>query len=158
MSEDRIERETQIAAPIDRVWAALTEPENVAIWFGTGIPTDIDLRPGGIMVIDHGEHGRYLASLVDVAPPHLLSYRWAASFPDVVADETNSTLVEFTLTATATGTSLRVVESGFAALAIPRGREESAGYKSHADGWTGMLERVGDFVVGKPVAPLPAAT
>jgi uncharacterized protein YndB with AHSA1/START domain len=157
VSEDRIEREIEIAAPIERVWAILTEPEHVATWFGTGVPTEIDLRPGGIMVVDHGTHGRYPTRFVEVMPPHFLSYRWAASFPDVVADEVNSTLVEFTLTPTTVGTSLRVVESGFDGLEIPEGREDSAGFKSHSDGWEGMVQRLADHVVGKTVEPLPAA-
>src|SRR5450631_1822022 len=119
MSDDRIEREIQIAAPIERVWAVLTEPEHVGTWFGVGVPTEIDLRPGGIMVLDHGVYGRYLTRFVTVSRPHLLSYRWAAAHPDVVADDSNSTLVEFTLTPTTPGTALPVVESGFATLTVP---------------------------------------
>ena len=34
MTTDRIEREIVINAPQDRVWAALTEAEHVAGWFG----------------------------------------------------------------------------------------------------------------------------
>jgi uncharacterized protein YndB with AHSA1/START domain len=158
MKEDRIEREIQIAAPIDRVWAVLTEPEYVTTWFGTGVPIEIDLRPGGIMVLDHGSHGRYSTRLVDVSPPHVLSYRWAASYPGVVADENNSTLVEFTLTPTSDGTLLQVVESGFATLDIPEGREESAGFDNHSGGWSEVLQRLSDVVVGKAVEPLPVAT
>lgn len=157
MQEDRIERTIEIAAPMDRVWSVLTEPGHVGTWFGIGEATEIDLRPGGIMVLDHGDHGRYPTRFVRVEPPHVLSFRWAASFPDVLADETNSTLVEFTLAPIAAGTSLRVVESGFARLAIPPDRARSAGYESHADGWSGVLERIGELVAGRIVEPLPTA-
>ena len=58
MSTDRIEREVMIAASPERVWAVLTEPAHVGTWFGTGSPAEIDLRPGGLMMLDHGEHGR----------------------------------------------------------------------------------------------------
>ena len=34
VTPDRIEREVHIAAPIERVWAVLTEPALVGIWFG----------------------------------------------------------------------------------------------------------------------------
>ena len=158
MSDDRIEREIQIAAPIDRVWAVLTEPEHVGTWFGVGVPTEIDLQPGGIMVLDHGIHGRYLTRFVEVSPPHLLSYRWAAAFPDVVADDSNSTLVEFSLTTTTTGTALRVVESGFASITIPAGREERASMESHSDGWVRVLGRIADLVAGNVIPPLPRST
>ena len=47
MQKDRIEQEIVIAAPIERVWAVLTEPAHVGRWFGQGGPAEIDLRPGG---------------------------------------------------------------------------------------------------------------
>jgi uncharacterized protein YndB with AHSA1/START domain len=158
MSQDQIAREIEIAASIDRVWSVLTEPEFVGTWFGTGVESEIDLRPGGIMVIDHGDYGKFSARIVDVSPPHVLTYRWASAFPGVVADASNSTLVKFTLQSTTTGTLLRVVESGFSSLHIPEGQEGTAGYQSHADGWTGMVQRLADFAEGKAVEPLPAAT
>ena len=43
-SEDRIEREITIAAPIERVWAVITEPEHVGKWFGQGPPARIDRK------------------------------------------------------------------------------------------------------------------
>jgi uncharacterized protein YndB with AHSA1/START domain len=136
----------------------LTEPEHVGTWFGIGVPTEIDLRPGGIMVLDHGVYGKYLTRFVTVSPPHLLSYRWAAAYPDVVADDSNSTLVEFSLTSTTTGTALRVVESGFASITIHEGREERAGIESHSDGWVRVLEQVGDLVAGNVIPSLPLST
>jgi uncharacterized protein YndB with AHSA1/START domain len=157
MSEDRIEREIEIAAPIGRVWDVITKPEYVGQWFGVGEPNEIDLRPDGRMVLDHGIHGRYVTRFVAVSPPRLLSYRWAAGHPDAVADESNSTLVEFSLTPTTEGTSLRVVESGFAALTIPEDRERTAGFESHSEGWGEVLARVADVVAGNDVPSIGAA-
>jgi uncharacterized protein YndB with AHSA1/START domain len=154
MDKDSIEREIEIDAPIDRVWTVLTQPEHVATWFGTGAPIDIDLRPGGIMTLDHGDHGRYRTRFVEVSPPHVLSYRWAAGFPDQLPDESNSTLVEFTLVATATGTTLRVVESGFASFEMPADRERAAGFDNHSDGWIEVLARAAGLSEGKHVEPL----
>lgn len=158
MSDDRIEREIEIAAPIDRVWAVLTAPEHVGTRIGVGVPTEIDLRPGVIMVLDHGVYGKYLTRFVTVSPPHLLAYRWAAAHSDVVADDSNSTLVEFSLTSTTTRTVLRVVESGFALVTIPPDQEERAGIESHSDGWVRVLERVADLLAGNVVPPLPVST
>jgi uncharacterized protein YndB with AHSA1/START domain len=39
--EDRIEREVWLPAPIDAVWAALTEPERLSAWFGTSALADV---------------------------------------------------------------------------------------------------------------------
>ncbi|MEU4496675.1 SRPBCC family protein [Streptomyces sp. NBC_00210] len=142
MSKDRIEREITIAAPVERVWAVLTEPEHVGSWFGQGKPTPVDLRPGGTMELDHGQYGQFPTTIVKVDPPHHFSYRWASAFPGEQAVEGNSTLVEFTLTPDGDSTHLRVVETGFAALAIPEDRIDTAGYDSHSAGWT---EVVGNF-------------
>ncbi len=144
MKPDRIEREIVIAAPVGRVWQILTASEHVGLWFGQGQPADIDLRPGGTMVLDHGVHGLFPTRIVTVEEPHRFSYRWASGFPGEPATEDNSTLVEFTLTADGDKTRLVVVESGFASLVIPPEREDTAGYGGHAAGWlevTGNLAR-----------------
>ena len=61
MSVDQIERETTIEAPVERVWALLTEPEHVGRWFGDA-GAEIDLRPGGEMVMRWAEHGARAAA------------------------------------------------------------------------------------------------
>jgi uncharacterized protein YndB with AHSA1/START domain len=154
MNNDSIEREITIAAPIDKVWSVLTEPDHIGAWFGTGTPVQIDLQPGGVMELDHGEHGAYSTTIVKVDPPHTFSYRWASAYPGVPATEDNSTLVEFTLEETADGTLLRVVESGFASIVIPAARASSAGYESHAQGWSGVIEKIAHYLDGSDVGPL----
>src|ERR1700760_80299 len=113
MSTDRIEKEIEISASVERVWEVLTEAEHVALWFGNGKPIEVDLRAGGEMTLDHGVHGTYRTVIVEVDPPRHSAYRWAAGFPDELATEDNSTLVEFDLVPTAAGTLLKVTESGF---------------------------------------------
>jgi uncharacterized protein YndB with AHSA1/START domain len=140
MSQDRIEQEIVIEAPRERVWAILTEPEHVGDWFGQGEPAEIDLRPGGIMRLDHGEHGTFLTKIVDVEPPRRLAYRWASGFPGEVATETNSTLVEFTLAAEAGGTRLTVVESGFTTREPAPVPSNDDTYESHTGGWAGVVK------------------
>ena len=48
MVPEQIERETVIAAPVERVWALLTEAEHLGRWFGDS-GAEIDLRPGGVL-------------------------------------------------------------------------------------------------------------
>ncbi|MEV6393178.1 SRPBCC family protein [Streptomyces sp. NPDC051907] len=144
-SKDRIEREITIAAPVERVWAVLTEPEHVGSWFGQGEPTPVDLRPGGTMQLDHGQYGQFPTTIVKVDPPHFFSYRWASAFPGEQAVEGNSTLVEFTLAEEGDGTRLRVVETGFAGLAIPQERIDTAGYDSHSSGWTEQAQNIKQY-------------
>ncbi|MBU2666535.1 SRPBCC family protein [Actinoplanes bogorensis] len=145
MGNDRIERDTFVQAPIERVWAVITEPGHVGAWFGTGEPAEIDLRPGGIMRLDHGEYGVFPTLIVAVDAPRYFSYRWASAFPGEVASEDNATLVEFFLEPEAGGTRVRVVETGFAALTIPAERESTAGFDSHDEGWRGMVENLREY-------------
>jgi len=146
MSEDRVERTVHIAATTERVWEILTKPEHIGRWFGSGTPATVDLRPDGVMVLDPVPGKRYLARIVKVDPPHYFSYRWASAYPEVLADETNSTLVEFHLAAEGAMTRLTVSESGFASLTIPAGREQFASYESHSQGWTEVLRNFADYV------------
>jgi uncharacterized protein YndB with AHSA1/START domain len=150
MSTDRIEREIVISAPVARVWAVVTEPQHVGVWFGIGEPAEIDLRPGGIMRLDHGDGGQYSTRIVKVDPPHYLSYRWASGYPGEMATGDNSTLVEFFLEPEADGTRLRVVETGFDTLRIPAEREPWAGYDSHSAGWTEKVEVLRRYVEDPP--------
>ena len=146
MAEDRVERTVHIAATTARVWDILTKPEHIGRWFGSGAPATVDLRPDGIMVLEPSHGERYLARVVKVDPPNYLAYRWASAYPDVLADETNSTLVEFHLTADGVTTRLTVCESGFASLTIPAGREGFASHASHSRGWTEVLQNLAGYV------------
>ena len=145
MVPDRIERETFIKAPIERVWALITEAQHLGRWFGDA-GAEIDLRPGGAMVVRWAEHGASRGRVVAVEPHTRFSYRWAP-FKDPGGEEPvdgNSTLVEFTLVPEGDGTRLRVVESGFASLAT----SEDQRVKNHAGntgGWQVELDDLHDY-------------
>jgi uncharacterized protein YndB with AHSA1/START domain len=137
----QIERETMIAAPVERVWALLTEADHVGRWF-CDAGAEIDLRPGGAMVLRWTEHGTTHAQVVDVEPHRRFSYRWAAA-AGTEQLEGNSTLVEFTLDPTNDGTRLRVVESGFEELA-ETDEQRRARFEDNSEGWEIQLARVRD--------------
>ena len=145
MSVDQIERETMIAAPVERVWALLTEPEHVGRWFGDA-GAEIDLRPGGEMVMRWAEHGSSRARVEVVEPHRRFAYRWAP-FSDPGGDEPvegNSTLVEFTLSPEDGATRLRVVESGFAALACSD-EQQAKNLAGNTEGWRLELGELADY-------------
>ena len=142
MVPDQIERETVIDAPVERVWELITEPEHVGRWFGDA-GAEIDLRPGGEMVIRWAEHGANHGRVVAVEPHTRFSYRWAP-FSDPGGEEPvdgNSTLVEFTLAPEGDGTLLRVVETGFASLA---GSDELR-RQNHAGNTRGWQQEIGEL-------------
>ena len=137
MSEERIERETLIAASLERVWSLVAEP---GFWVAdkASLPGTA-AEEGESMVAKNAEHGDFPVRVEKVEPPTYLAYRWASAFPGEALREDNSTLVEFTLTAEGDKTRLRVVESGFAALA---GSEElrRQAVKDNTGGWPQELD------------------
>jgi uncharacterized protein YndB with AHSA1/START domain len=132
MSEDRIERETLISASLERVWSLVAQP---GFWVAdkASLPGTV-AREGETLVAKNSEHGDFPVRVEKVQPPTYLSYRWASAFPGEELRADNSTLVEFTLAREGDRTRLRVVESGFAALA---GSDElrSSSLKDNTEGW-----------------------
>jgi uncharacterized protein YndB with AHSA1/START domain len=140
---EQIEREVVVAAPVERVWAVLTQAEHVGKWFGDA-GAEVDLRPGGAVVIHWKEHGTVRGRIERLEPLRLFSYRWARPVGAEVRDG-HSTLVEFTLSPAGDATRLRVVESGFRDLAWPE--EEQAEYAAdNAQGWAAELDELRAYV------------
>jgi uncharacterized protein YndB with AHSA1/START domain len=145
MVSDHIERETFIAAPVERVWALITQAEHLGRWFGDA-GAEIDLRPGGAMILRWDAHGASHGRVVEVEPHTRFSYRWAP-FKDPGGDEPvegNSTLVEFTLQPEADGTRLRVVESGFASLDATD-EQRSQNHRSNTEGWQHETDELREY-------------
>jgi uncharacterized protein YndB with AHSA1/START domain len=137
MSEDRIERDTLIDAPLERVWSLVAQP-------GFWVADEASLagtvaREGESMVARNAEYGDFPVRVEKVEPPTYLAYRWASAFPGEELSAGNSTLVEFTLTTEGDKTRLRVVESGFAALAGNEELRERA-LKDNTGGWPQVLD------------------
>jgi uncharacterized protein YndB with AHSA1/START domain len=142
MTVDNIEKDIRVAASIEQVWAVLTERRHMEEWFSKGAKlTELDMRPGGLLKLDSGNHNTTLARIVTIDPPNVFSYRWAMAYPGSEPTEENSTLVEFSLTSDGDATVLRVTESGYASLVIPAG-QESAGPESHSQGWPIYLDEI----------------
>ena len=137
MSEDRIERETLIAASLERVWSLVAEP---GFWVAdkASLPGTA-AKEGESMVAKNAKYGDFPVRVERVEPPKYLAYRWASAFPGEELREDNSTLVEFTLTPEGDQTRLRVVESGFAALAGSGGLRRQA-VKDNTGGWPQELD------------------
>lgn len=87
----------------------------------------------------NAQYGDFPVRVEKVDPPTYLAYRWASAFPGQELSEDNSTLVEFTLTREGDKTRLRVVESGFAALAGSEELRERA-LKDNTGGWPQVLD------------------
>ena len=114
---DRIEKTIEIKASVSRVWRALTDHREFGTWFRVRL--DGPFVPGqvsrGQITYPGYEHLRWEAVIQKIEPERLFSFTWHSYAIDPKADYSGEpqTLIEFTLEKTATGTLLRVVESGF---------------------------------------------
>jgi uncharacterized protein YndB with AHSA1/START domain len=123
-----IERRLEFAAPPERVWRAITDPDEIAHWFGDR--AELDLRPGGAGAFSWDNHGDFAVRVELVEPPYRLSWRWAQK-PGTAIEEGVSTLVEWVLMRRADGgTILELRESGFV---------EQGHYEGNTTGWTAEL-------------------
>ena len=150
MVEDRIEREVVVAAPRERVWQIITQAEHIGKWFGDS--AEVDLRPGGAIVLRWDKYGTAHGMIEKVDEPHYFSYRWNPGIMDEKLTNESSTLVEFTLTPQGEQTRVRVVETGFSRL--PRNESERAEqFKDNSDGWATQLRDLNEYVEQLPVQP-----
>lgn len=141
---DSIEREVVIDAPVDRVWELVTKAEHLGRWFGDA-GAEVDLRPGGALELRWTED-RARGRIEAVEPPRLFVFRWAP-FEDPGGrqpTDDNSTRVEFTLSEEGDGTRLRVVESGFDALATSEERRRK-NLEGNTEGWREELAELQDY-------------
>ena len=149
MIPDRISREIVIDAPPHVVWAIVTEPCHVARWFSD--EAQIDLRPGGAMLLTWHGHGTYRGRVEAVEPPHRFAFRWVRREDDEPGEGT-STLVEITLAGEGPRTRLRVIETGFQRLTWAE--EDKARYADeNSQGWTHELNQLRDYAAALSSSP-----
>lgn len=135
MVPQQIEREILIDAPVDVVWAVVTEPEHISGWFSDRV--ELELRPGGALVL-HWDGSHSVQGRVErVEPPYFFSFHWVVGHGSALA-EGNATLVEFSLAPEGDGTRLKVVEGGFRDLAVDDDLRRQR-FDGHRDGWAKEL-------------------
>lgn len=133
-----VRRTIHIAAPLEKVWRAVTEPEHISRWFGRTV-----LVGEGV-----GAHGTVSWPDEDAIPirieavdrPRMISYRWwndGSVEPLGELDATRSTVFTFTLEPSSNGTQLTVLETGFETTLDP-----TRSLESHREGWDGQLDRL----------------
>jgi uncharacterized protein YndB with AHSA1/START domain len=134
-----IERRVALAAPPERVWRALTDPAELAAWFGQA--AELDLRVGGLGWFEWSDGGRFHARVERVDEPRAFAYRWARD-RDTLVDAGPSTLVEFRLEpAPGGGTVLHLRESGFM---------DTDGRRENVHGWLDELADLAEALADEP--------
>jgi uncharacterized protein YndB with AHSA1/START domain len=144
---DRIEKTIELKAPISRVWRALTDHREFSAWFRVRL--DGPFVPGqvsrGQITYPGYEHVRWEAVVQEIEPERLFSFTWHPYAVDPKQDYSDeaSTLVEFTLQSSPTGTLLRVVESGFDKLPSRRRLEA---FRMNDSGWSQQVQNIAGHV------------
>ena len=139
---DRIERTLQLSHSPERVWAALTTAEGLGTWFGQR--AEVDLRVGGQARLTWDSGDTATLTIERIEPPRVFGYTWPIyGLPD---SDARRTYVEFTLEPSGTGTTLTMVESGFAQL--PEA-EHKAAFGGNTDGWGSELGELVAYLDGK---------
>jgi len=140
---DRIEKSIDLKAPIERVWRALTDPDEFGTWFrvkldGPFVPGEVSR---GRITYPGYEHLAWEATIQKMEAPRYFSLTWHPYAVDPTADYSKETptLVEFRLEPTADGTRLFLTESGFEA--VPGARRLEA-FRMNDGGWTEQMKNI----------------
>jgi len=144
---DRIEKRIELAAPVARVWRALTDHREFGEWFrvkleGPFVPGQI-VR--GHITYPGYEHLTWEATVQKMEPERLFSFTWHPYAVDPAVDYASepTTLVEFRLEPNDGGTVLFLTESGFDA--IPKHRQFEA-FRMNERGWTEQMSNIARHV------------
>ena len=102
-----IEKNVHIEAPIEAVWAALTEPDAIMAWMGEDSEVAVDLRVGGTyQFFDGASPGTFTA----IEAPRTLAYTWRQlEWQSNWADS----VVRWTLSPSGTGTDVQLTHDTF---------------------------------------------
>lgn len=144
---DRIEKQIDLKAPIERVWRALTDHRQFGEWFRIKLEEPFvkgQVSRGHITYAGY-EHLRWEAKIERMDEPRLFAFTWhpAAVDPSVDYSTETPTLVEFKLEPIGDDTRLTVIESGFGAL--PRHRFADA-MRMNSEGWAIQMQNIRDYV------------
>ena len=135
-----IKREVVIAAPREKIYQAIADPELVTAWFPEAV--EGSFAPGERPILDFGDGKKNQVYIVDAKPHEYFAYRWIPGsdhfMGDVLGEQ--NTLVEFRIQEAEDQTcTVTLTEAGFADLPdeiAEDAREQNAG------GWEYMLDRL----------------
>ncbi len=136
---DRIERTLDLPHPPEKVWAALTTAEGLGTWFGNR--AEIDLQVGGLVHLSWDSGDKATLTIEHLDPPKVFAYSWRLS--GLPESDPRRTYVEFTLEPTAAGTTLTMVESGFAQLPA---EAHAHAFTDNTGGWKNELGELAAYL------------
>lgn len=138
--------ERQLDATPEEVWRALTEPAELAAWFGC----PVDVIPGVRIEFHFADSPPQDSRIVTWEPPSRLVFEWDDHYPRRTDPARAMSLVTFELEQSGAGTRLVLVHSS----------GEPKEWKDNLGGWHGHLVALREHLAGRSVEfePLFAAT
>jgi len=144
---DAIVTEIDIAAPPDRVFAALTDAKQLMQWFTNEYcPAkywEMDARLGGAysyaserssVVVNGVDEFRCRGRITEIDPPRLLVYTWIGNWH---LNKQTETEVRWELAPAGSGTHVKVTHSGLTG--------DPASLNDYKGGWPGVVENLKKF-------------
>jgi uncharacterized protein YndB with AHSA1/START domain len=160
-STDRIEKQTVLRAPRERVWRAISDVKQFGTWFGVEfngpfvagahlqgrvVPTKVDKDVAK-------SQDRYAGTLFSITvdriePMNLFSFRWHpfALEPGVDYSSEPTTVIVFQLEDAPHGTKLTIVESGFDKIPLAR---RAKAFAANDGGWTAQMKLIEKYLLGR---------
>lgn len=144
-ASDSIQFEMQLDADPATVFAFFTEPERLVSWIGAS--PSLDLKPGGLLMVDVHPGAIARGKFTEVTPVSRLAYTWGweGNHENVAP---GSSLIEIDLKPQNGGTLMRFKHSGLPPAAVP----------GHRAGWNHYLSRLARAVRGEDPGPDPRRT
>lgn len=147
LDQDRIEKVVDLAAPVARVWRALTGHEEFGAWFRVRLESPFrvgEVTTGNITFPGH-EDVKWLSLTERMENERLFTFSWPPSAvdPDTEYPEGAKVMVEFRLEPTESGTRLTITESGF--RQFPEAKRLEV-LRSNVEGWDLQAKNVAAYV------------
>ncbi len=155
---DRIHKEVVLAAPLTRVWRAISDARELGAWFGCELDGDFvagqqmtgRIRPTEadpeVAKLQEPHTGKPFTIWVErIEPERVFAFRWHpfAIEPGVDYSAEPTTLVEFTIEAVPGGTKLTITESGFSRIPLAR---RAAAFTANDGGWSHQATLVAKYL------------
>lgn len=145
--QDRIEKVVDIAAPVSRVWRALTNHEEFGQWFRVRLdgPFKVGETTTGQITYPGHEHTKWESVTERMEHERLFAFSWPPSAidPDTIYSDDVKVVVEFRLQPSKNGTRLTITETGF--MQFPKSKRLEV-LRSNKQGWDIQAKNVAAHV------------
>lgn len=145
--QDRIEKVVELAAPVARVWRAITDHEEFGAWFRVRLdgPFKVGETTTGNITLPGYESMKWVSVTEELEHERSFVFSWPPSTidPDTDYDDDAKVRVEFRLEPTESGTRVTITESGF--QLFPEAKRLEV-LRSNVEGWEAQAKNIAAYI------------